>query len=60
MLSSALNVAILVTFVLGSVGWIGNGLVESRHGVGVPWLRYLRNGAVVVMWPLLVLRLTVG
>jgi len=58
--TTVLNFAILVTFVLGSVGWIGNSLVESRHGFGVRWLRYLRNAAVVVMWPLLVLRLTVG
>ena len=54
-----IDAAILVAFVLGSAGFIGNNVLESRRGVGHPVLRWLRNGALLVVWPLLILRAVV-
>jgi len=54
-MSDILGVAILVAAVAGSVGYVGNGFAESRGGEGVGWLRWLRNGGVIVVWPLIVL-----
>ena len=37
-MSDIFGVAILVAAVAGSVGYVGNGLAESRGGEGVRWL----------------------
>lgn len=50
------EVAILVIFVVGSVGYVGNGNYESRHGFSHPVLRLMRNLGIALIWPLLVLR----
>jgi hypothetical protein len=52
----ALNLAILGAAVAGSVGFVANGMLESRRGTGHPVLRWMRNLGVAVVWPLLILR----
>lgn len=54
-LADWLAIAILLAAAAGSVGYVGNGLAESRRGEGVRWLRWLRNGGVIVVWPLIVI-----
>lgn len=54
-LADWLAIAILLAAAAGSVGYVGNGLAESRRGEGVCWLRWLRNGGVIVVWPLIVI-----
>ena len=51
-MSDILGVAILVAAVAGSVGYVGNSFAERRGGEA---LRWLRNGGVIVVWPLIVL-----
>lgn len=52
----AVDLAILLAFVIGSIGYVGNGNYESRHGYPQPVLRWMRNLGVALIWPLLVLR----
>ena len=52
--SDLLLVAILLAAAAGSVGYVGNGIAESRRGEGVRWLRWLRNAGVALVWPLIV------
>ena len=54
-LSDLIAIAILLAAAAGSVGYVGNGLAESRRGEGVRWLRWLRNAGVIVVWPLIVI-----
>ena len=53
--SDNLAVAIILAAALGSIGYVGNSLAESRRGGGIVWLRWLRNAGVIVVWPLIVL-----
>ncbi len=50
----ALDVAILLAVVIGSIGYVGNGTLESRRGEGHPVLRWMRNAGLLLVWPLLV------
>jgi hypothetical protein len=52
----AIEVAILVVFVLGSVSFVGNGILESRRGRGHPVLRWMRNLSIAIVWPLILVR----
>lgn len=56
MIRHLLDLAILAAFALGSVGYVGNGLLESRRGEGHRVLRRLRNGGILIGWPLLIAR----
>lgn len=56
MLEQALTVAILAVFVLGSIGFVGNGVYTQRRGHDHPVLRRIRNWALLVVWPLIVAR----
>ena len=56
MIRHLLDLAILAVFVLGSVGYVGNGMLESRRGHGHPALRWLRNAGILIGWPLLIAR----
>lgn len=49
-------VAIIIAVVLGSVGFVGNGIHTSRHGFDQPWLRRLRNLGLIVVWPLVIVK----
>ena len=53
--SDVLAVAIILAAALGSIGYVGNSLAESRRDGGIVWLRWLRNAGVIVVWPLIVL-----
>ncbi len=55
-MTTLLNVGILLGLIVGSIGFIGNGIVESRHGHGPPVLRWMRNVGLIVVWPLIILR----
>ncbi|MSQ31264.1 MAG: hypothetical protein EXR64_04450 [Dehalococcoidia bacterium] len=50
------NYGILVAFLVGSVGVIGNGVVESRNGLGHAVLRWMRNLGLFVAWGFIVVR----
>ena len=56
MIRQLLDLAILVAVVLGSIGYVGNGMLESRRGRGHPALRWLRNAGILIGWPLLIAR----
>ncbi len=56
MIRQLLDMAILAAVVLGSVGYVGNGMLESRRGHGHPLLRWLRNAGILIGWPLLIAR----
>lgn len=56
-METLLNLGILVGFIVGSIGFVGHGIMESRHGHAHPALRWMRNGGLIVVWPLIVLRM---
>jgi hypothetical protein len=54
-LSDVLAVAVILAAALGSIGYVGNSLAESRRGGGIVCLRWLRSAGVIIVWPLIVL-----
>lgn len=55
-MDQALVAAIIVAVVVGSIGFVGNGLYSSRHGIDQPWLRRMRNLGLILVWPLVIVK----